>query len=222
MLTHIKAIPLFLTLAAFPAVGQISATESQPARSLFDVPLLDASNTEMKHNFPREEEPSAIRGTTSVAALEHPLDGKSRENLVKAERLLKKGDAAKAIPLLEKLTTDRAAAPFAFAMLGTRYLRTGEIEAAVKALDAAVALDPSVPGYHSNLAYALAEQSRFEEALKESRKALQLDPGNSRYRLVAGQILLVLGRKEEAEFHLRKAAVDFSIARELLAKFFAQ
>lgn len=222
MLTHIKATLVFLTLAALPAVGQISAAESQPLRSSFDVPLLDASNTEMKHNFPHEEEPRTIRGTTSVAALEHPLDGKSREGLLKAERLLDKGDTAKAITLLEKLTTDRAAAPFAFAMIGTQYLRTGEIDAAVKALDAAVALDPSVPGYHSNLAYGLAGQSRFEEGLKESRKAIQLDPGNSRYRLVAGQILLAMGRKEEAEFHLRKAAVDFASARELLAKFFAQ
>lgn len=209
-------------LVAFPAAGQISATPAWPERSRFDVPLRDASNTEINRDFPFNEEPRTIRGTTSVAAMEHPLEGKSRENLIKAEKLLAKGDLVKGIALLEKLTTDRAAAPLAFAMLGTERLRAGEFDAAVQNLDAAVALDPGVPGYHSNLAYALAEQGRFEEGLKEARKALQLDPGHPRYRLVAGQILLALGRKEEAEFHLRKAAVDFSIARELLAKHFGR
>ena len=113
-----------------------------------------------------------------------------------------------------------SAAPHAFAMLGTMYLADGDYKAAISALDAAVAMSPSVAAYHSNLAWALANTDRFEEALKEARKALQLDPDHSKYRLVAGQILLALGRKEEAEFHLRKAASDLSSARELLAKNF--
>ena len=212
-----RFLPIII-IATCPAWGQIMATE-RASHLPHDAPLKDASNTEFNYSFPQRQDPVG-RGTTSLKELEHPLEGKSLELLLKAQNLLEKGDSAKGIELLQKLTTDRAAAPYAFGLLGTAHLRTGDFHAAVTELDAAVAMSPSVAAFHSNLALALAESSRFEEALKESRKALQLDPGHSKYRLVAGQILLVLGRKEEAEFHLRKAATDLSSARELLAKFF--
>jgi Flp pilus assembly protein TadD len=61
---------------------------------------------------------------------------------------------------------------------------------------------------------------RNDEALVQARKALQLHPGHAKTRYVLGQILLQLGRSEEAEFHLRKAAPEISSARKLLAKYF--
>lgn len=214
-----RFLPIFVA-AVCPAVGQIMANELSLTRSSYDAPLRDASNTEFNTSFPPQQQERLGRGTVSVQEMEHPLEGRSLELLLKAQKLVEKGDSIKALELLQKLTADRAAAPYAFGLLGITHLRTGDFEAAVTELDAAVAMSPGVAAFHSNLALALAESHRFEEALKESRRALQLDPGHSKYRLVAGQILLALGRKEEAEFHLRKAAADFSSARELLAKFF--
>lgn len=213
-----RLLPIFVA-AVCPAVGQIMANELSLTRSSHYAPLRDASNTEFNTTFPPQQE-RVGRGTVSVQEMEHPLEGKSLELFLKAQKLLEKGDSIKAFELLQKLTTDRAAAPYAFGLLGTTHLRNGDFEAALPELDAAVAMSPGVAAFHSNLALALANRHRFEEALKESRRALQLDPGYSKYRLVAGQILLALGRKEEAEFHLRKAAADFSSARELLARFF--
>jgi Flp pilus assembly protein TadD len=220
VLRNTRIVSILLVFAICPAWAQVSANESS-FNSIFSVPLRDASNTEFDRSFPHQESP-AIRGTTSVTEMEHPLEGKSLESLLKAQKLLETGNTEKGMELLNKLTTDRAAAPYAFGALGTAHVRSGDYRAAVTELDAAVALSPSVAAYHSNLAFALANSGRFEEGLQEARKALQLDPGHSKYRLVAGQILLALGRKEEAEFHLRKAAVDLSGARELLAKYFAK
>jgi Flp pilus assembly protein TadD len=64
----------------------------------------------------------------------------------------------------------------------------------------------------------LARLGRNEEALPEARKALQLDPGHSSYRFMTAVVLFRLGREEEANFHLKKAAVDVPAARQLLSR----
>jgi Flp pilus assembly protein TadD len=71
------------------------------------------------------------------------------------------------------------------------------------------------------LAYALGAKGRNEEALKAALKALQLDPGKAKTRYVVGQLLLQMGRTEEAEFHLKKAAPEVTGAQALLVKYFS-
>jgi predicted Zn-dependent protease len=62
----------------------------------------------------------------------------------------------------------------------------------------------------------------MEEGLVQARRAIQLDPGRPKTRFVLGQILLAMDRKEEAEFHLKRAAEEISGARKLLAKYFGK
>jgi tetratricopeptide (TPR) repeat protein len=219
MLARISFPLIVIAVFTSPGWGQIRDSEKSSAISRFNVPVLDASNHELSYTFPSQEQ-AVIGGITSKPEMEHPLEGKSRATLLKAQNLLAKGESEKAITLLQKLTMDRATAPYAFGILGTNYLKAGDLKRAISALDDAVAMSPGIAAYHSNLAWALGSDQRYEEALKEARKAIQLDPGHSRYRFVIGQILLRLGRKEEAEFHLKKAAVDFPRARALLTTYF--
>jgi Flp pilus assembly protein TadD len=159
-------------------------------------------------------------GTISVRELQHPLEGKGLQIIMKAKDLLARGDSAQAIEQLRVALREPAAEPYALAMLGVEHLKRGDFDTALHELQAAVHLSPGLPASQSNLAYALAVKGRNEEALAAARKALQLDPGRPRTRYVLGQILMQMGRWNEAEFHLRRAAEEVSSARMLLAKYF--
>jgi len=182
----------------------------------------DASNSEM--SLPRLGEgrtPLGL-GTISVQELEHPLEGKGLQALVKAQELLTRGDSTRALEQLRIAMKFPGAEPVALSILAAQHLKHGDIDTAIVELQQAIVLSPGTAANHSNLAYALGIRGRSDEGLKEARKALQLDPGHSRYRFVIGQLLLQMDRKEEAEFHLKRAADEIPGARALLAKYFAQ
>ncbi len=142
MLNRIKLAPIILACATCSAWGQISASQRPTATSALNVPLLDASNSEFNRSFPPEEA-SHINGTTSVKELEHPLEGKSLESLQRAQSLLAKGETEKGLAL----TTDRARCSLRFGMIGTTHLRARDYEAAIRELDAAVAMVPVSPAF---------------------------------------------------------------------------
>jgi tetratricopeptide (TPR) repeat protein len=81
---------------------------------------------------------------------------------------------------------------------GDIHLRQGELEAALRAFDAAVRLTPAMPQAHSNRAAVLQEMGRLDEALAAAERALRLKPDHAMAHFNRGNALRVLGRHDEA------------------------
>ncbi|MFM2124454.1 MAG: Tetratricopeptide repeat [Acidobacteriota bacterium] len=211
-------VPLFMTLAwLMPLAGQIPDASSFPIR--------DASNNPIPFNPFRTQDSfqgPASMGTVSVRELERPLSGKGLELLQKAQKSIANGDVSRGLEQARAAAQYPAAEGYARGILATEYLKTLDLDAAIGELQQATMLLPGNAAMHSNLAYALGLRGRQEEGLKEARMALKLDPGRSKVRLVLGMILLQSGRKEEAKYHLKKAAVELTAARALLAQHFGE
>ena len=93
------------------------------------------------------------------------------------------------------------------AQLAHAHTQLGEHDQAVTILTTAIANDPlSAPALNS-LGYSLADRGqRLPEAVEYIERALKVDPDNPSYIDSLGWALFKLGRAEEAEGHLRKAA----------------
>jgi Flp pilus assembly protein TadD len=182
---------------------------------------LDASNNEMSLGR-RSTEGQVSSGTISVQELRHPLEGKALQIILKARGFFAKGDSAQGMDQLRTAMRNPDAEPYALSILATEHLKRGDYEMAIVELQDAIHLLPGLASNHSNLAFALGVRGRDREALREAQKAVQLDPAHPKYRYVLGQILLQMGRREEAAFHLKLAAEEIPGARALLGKYFGQ
>jgi tetratricopeptide (TPR) repeat protein len=78
-------------------------------------------------------------------------------------------------------------------------------EGAVRELQRAMELNPGYGWARHWYGHALESQNRLEDALKEMRAALAMDPLNIPISWDVGNDLVLLGRYDEAEQHLRKA-----------------
>jgi predicted O-linked N-acetylglucosamine transferase (SPINDLY family) len=90
-------------------------------------------------------------------------------------------------------------------MLGVVLCQKGMPDEGIELISRAVALNPSVPGFHSNLANALLEAGKPGEALSESMTAIRLQPDYADAHYIAGICLTRLGRREQAMESYRKA-----------------
>lgn len=206
-----RSVPILMVFA--------SLTSAQIPGSPGFSTVMDASNTPLPMNPFVTQEPYA-KGTISLRELQRPLEGKALRLLEKAKDSFKRGDVQRGMEQARAAEQYPAAEPYALAIVANEYLRAGDFASAISKYERATMILPEKPEFHSNFAYALASTGRFEEAHREAKMALKLDPGRLKTRLVMGQILLHLGRKEEAEFHLKKAAVELPGARELLSRYF--
>jgi Flp pilus assembly protein TadD len=80
-------------------------------------------------------------------------------------------------------------------LLGTEYLKTGQIPEAVHALDQAVTLLPHDASNHANLGLALACKGQYDRAESELKQALDLDAHNR----IAGKLLNALASSKDAQ-----------------------
>jgi tetratricopeptide (TPR) repeat protein len=162
------------------------------------------------------------KGTISVQELLHPLGGKGLRAIQKAEALLAKGESVKAMESLRAAMRYPDAEPHALGLLGTEHLKKGDLDTAILELEHAVQMLPSTAAFQSNLALALALRGRNEEGLIVARKALKLNPGAAKTRYVMAHLLLRMGYRDEAEFHLKMAAAEFPAARMTLNQYFSK
>ncbi len=212
---------LAVPLTAVPIFGQISETNLFPASPLF-TSILNADNNAPTGAFRQGDSHGPFdRTTVSTRELEHPLSKKHANLLKDAQKQLEAGNAATAFSQLRQAAQDPAIEPYALSILGSEHLKQGEMSAAYEELSAAVRLLPGLAANHANLAIVLRVRGEHEHALKEAQKALQLEPGKPSVRLITAKILLKLGRKEEAKFHLLRAT-EIPAARALLAQTFGQ
>jgi len=136
------------------------------------------------------ETPAQSRAATiSADQLHHPLSGKAAKMLHNAESYSAAGNHAKAIEELKHALKEPSAAGYAHAILGTEYLKTGQLAPAQAELEQAVQVMPHDAILHSNLGYALLLGGDGERAEREVRKALEIDQNNSAARRLLGYIL---------------------------------
>ena len=112
------------------------------------------------------------------------------------------------LELIEKVPPDTA-----HFILGTIELNRGNIQAASRQLEIAVADNKNMPGMLNNLAYALLQEDEpdLERALSYSQMALESMPRHPALRETRGQILLRLKRYTEAISDLEFALIEKSL-----------
>jgi len=88
---------------------------------------------------------------------------------------------------------------------GKNYFDRGEAEKAVGVLEKALALNPSHPDAHLNLANAYLLANQPDKALAQAQEVLKQDPNNAAAQYVAGCACLRLGQAESAAKYLQAA-----------------
>lgn len=121
------------------------------------------------------------------------------------ELWLRAGEPARAQALCEAVLAEGAQG---WARLGVAraHLARGELAAARRQLEAALAVAGNDADAHELLARTLVEQGEFEPALQAIRSASALAPGCLLRRQHRGALAFYLGQKDEARQELRQAA----------------
>jgi tetratricopeptide (TPR) repeat protein len=164
------------------SLGMLTRAEDSPET---------AKDNQIFYDSPRTPEPqiSERARTVSVDELQHPLSRKGAGMIRQAKNFAAMGDHGKAIAELQLALKERSAIPYADSLLGTEYLRTSQVPAAIEVLEQAVKLLPRIAINHANLAYALFLQGDdSQRAEKEVREALDLDRNNEKTRHVLNLI----------------------------------
>ncbi len=197
--TALALLPEYLTPASLPALREATA-DADPLVRLAAAEALDALPPELAAGIGpgllRDASP-VIRGI-AASALAGPaaslLEGSDRAAF---ERSI--GDYIRA----QQANADR---PDARVNLGVLALRTGDLDAARRAYESAVALAPWFIPARVNLADVLRAQGREPEAERQLRSALAIDPGNADVHYALGLALTRQQRPGEAIASLRTAA----------------
>src|SRR5437868_1887637 len=90
-------------------------------------------------------------------------------------------------------------------LLGVLAAQSGNVVVAIDFTQRAIAADPSIAAFHSNLAKFLADASRCSEALSSADEAIRLEPNFPMAHVNRGYALNRLGRLEQAEESYRRA-----------------
>jgi tetratricopeptide (TPR) repeat protein len=84
------------------------------------------------------------------------------------------------------------------------YLMSGDRDKASQAFTEALALDPSLARAHNGLGVIAAERKDYAAALEHWRRAVELDPRDFQTLFNLGDLLVSLGRAEEARPYWRR------------------
>ena len=88
---------------------------------------------------------------------------------------------------------------------GTRYLLSGQLDAAVSALSKAIGLKPNYAEAYNNRALAYYELNQYPEAEEDFYTALQLNPNDERTNNNLGIFFYNLGEYDKALVYLNQA-----------------
>lgn len=132
----------------------------------------------------------APAGTVSVDLLRHRLPEKARRMLLQALRVIETGDHAEAIRRLEEtLAKYPDSAAWTQSLLGTEYLKTEQLTAAVTSFEQAVQLLPNDAVNRYNLGLSLVSVGQYDRAERELRRTLELDSGHARAKRLLQALL---------------------------------
>jgi tetratricopeptide (TPR) repeat protein len=174
----------------FSSLGMLTRAEDSPDAASYNQTFYDSPRT------PEPQISERVR-TVSVDELLHPLSRKGAGLIRRAQNFVAMGDHGKAIAELQLALKERSAIPYANSLLGTEYLRTNQVPAAIDVLEQAVKLLPRIAINHANLGYALfLRGGDAQRAEQEVRLALDLDRNNEKTRRV---LSLITHARERAQ-----------------------
>jgi predicted O-linked N-acetylglucosamine transferase (SPINDLY family) len=104
--------------------------------------------------------------------------------------------------------------------LGLRACEDGHLDLAIDLIGRAIAVDPSVGGYHSNLGECYRRAGESDQAIQSLRRAVELAPGLLQAHYNLGVVLKAGGRLDEAIHAYRRAIAiqpDYAAAHNGLA-----
>jgi tetratricopeptide (TPR) repeat protein len=125
--------------------------------------------------------------------------------LTTAIELHQSGQLGPAAQLYQKILIQEQDNADALHLLGVLHSQQGQHARAVDEISRAVALRPSVPAFHANLAEAYRALGRFDRAAGCCRTALRLWPDYPEAHCNLGLALQGLDRHDEAARHFREA-----------------
>lgn len=132
----------------------------------------------------------------------------ARAELEAARAQAAAGQAQAAAERVDRVLVDHPSSAEARATQGDLLLQEGEVAKAEQAWGWAVALDPEQPEWRARLGMLLADRyagRRHAEAAEHLRLATQLRPGQGSLHLRLAEVLVGLGRFEDAEVEVRAA-----------------
>lgn len=166
----------------------LPATSSPPGPD--DIPLQQQLDFSVAFPVLAPASPAAPGGAkVSIAELKHPLSGKGRKLIERAQNDLHSGKTAQGIRTLQGALQEPSAVPYAHSILGATYLQLGRAADALAELEQAVQLLPIAENY-SNLGYAHCIMGDMERGKEDLEHALQLDSSSPRTHYLIGLLLL--------------------------------
>ena len=175
-------------------------------REIFDACLQQASLLAEQRSAPEEQ--------LRLLQRAQQLDPSAQEPLIYLSRLAQhqNGVRTSAQALVDELIHSENPPPAIFAILGTQAAEAADYPVAVAYLRQACQADPQDAQSMNNLAWVLLQadtsspgESSLDEALQLATRAVQIQPDMAIYRETRGQILVRLGRAEEAVPELQRA-----------------
>jgi len=144
------------------------------AREIHGDSVLDAARAEIA--WEAKQVAAADRGASQVLDAEH-VDAATRAVAlhVKVQVLMQRGELARAIPLLEELTTTRRD-PLDWALLGHCRSRTGKLPEAIAAFEKVLTIAPGQGSIHRALVPLYERAGDSDQAKTHRAKARQLPP----------------------------------------------
>ena len=141
--------------------------------------------------------------TTSAAVSNAPV------TYADAETSFRHGDYAEATGKFERYTRDNPDNAWGQYMLGLSAWKSGQLERALQAFDAALQLDPTHRKSLLNSARVLLETDQPEEALDRVQKSLAIEPLSGEGLRLLGRTQAELGHFDEAiDAYQRALAID--------------
>jgi len=143
-------------------------------------------------------------GGTIVDAGKAPEDAQAARRTALAEQLKRAEEAAKAkryneaSGICQDLLEGQPDYPPALALLGAIAGHRGDMGGAIVLLERAIAKEPNVASWHSNLSGLYRLHYRLDEALTTARLAVKLRPEAARYHVNLGKALIDCNLREEA------------------------
>lgn len=92
---------------------------------------------------------------------------------------------------------------------GRILMERGELEGAIDSFNKAATLDPTFVDAPYYLGIAYERVNKREQALAAYEKAAELEPANAQYAIAASEMLIDLGRTDEAEAFLHERGAGF-------------
>lgn len=92
---------------------------------------------------------------------------------------------------------------------GRILMERGELEGAIDSFNKAATLDPTFVDAPYYLGIAYERVNKREQALAAYEKAAELEPANAQYAIAASEMLIDLGRTDEAETFLHERGAGF-------------